>query len=119
MDLNKNGKDDVKEVVDGVTDFISKEGILIGAAVADAVKWLQGELAGVPDIVQGKLSEIIQLAKGDGTKPIGEVVADALTISYNDGHHLFSDVEAGVVDGVKAIKSSVIEAVARITTVVP
>lgn len=119
MDLNNNGKDDGQEIIDGATDFISQEGILIGTAVGNAVKWLQGEIAGIPSAVQAKLADIIKQAKGDGTKPVGEVVADALTIAYNDGHAIFDGVEAEVVAGVKAIDSAVIEAAARITTVVP
>lgn len=119
MDLNKNGKDDVKEIVDGVTDFISQEGVLIGTAVGNAFKWLQGELAGVPDAVQGKLTEVIQLAKGDGTRSLDQVVTAALNIAYDQGHSVFENVETDVVKGVQDIKSSVLEAVARITTVKP
>jgi hypothetical protein len=106
LDLNRNGKDDFIEIADGIL-----------GAVEQAGSWLRGEVAGLLPATQDIFTGALNQAKGPpGTaKPIGEVVADTLTILYNEGHDLFVGAEDVVKAEAKTIKSSVIEAAAGLT----
>lgn len=105
LDLNRNGRDDFLEIKDGVLE-----------AVTSAGAWLAGEIAGLLPGVQQALNDALNTAKGTGaTKPIGEIVADTLTILYNEGHDIFNEASDEVKAGAKEIKSSVIEATAGLT----
>jgi len=110
MDLNRNGKDDFLEVADGIVE-----------AVTNAAHWVQGILVGLaaeaaqaPQLFADVLNHV--KTNDDGSaKPIGEVVADFLTVIYNDGHHVLEGVETNAVEAVRKVESGVVEAVAGLT----
>lgn len=106
LDLNRNGKDDFLEIGDGILE-----------AVEQAGSWLRGEIAGLLPATQEVFSGALDIAKGEAgkAKPIGEVVADTLTILFNEGHDLFTSAADEVKAEAKTISSSVIEAAAGLT----
>lgn len=118
MDLNKNGKDDIAEIRDGVVSFIQQEATLVSGAVSSSVIWLQGILAGVPDAVQTHLTGVIKEVDSEGGD-LGTKVTNTLNLLYNDAKLLERGIEQSVIDGAKAIKSEAIQAIVALTTAVP
>lgn len=107
MDLNNNGKDDVQELKEAAGAFIHDAEKSLEDAATAGWHWLQNELAKLTDEVKTDLKAALVQAAGDD-KPIGEVVADTLTILARDG-----------MDLVEQVGSDVIEALAGLTTVKP
>lgn len=118
IDLNKNGKDDVQEIADGIKEFIAKEATLISEEVASATNWLQGELAGLPDSAQQFFAAAVSKAQSSGGT-LGEQIADTLTLLYNDGLHAAVGIGEDVGAMLKAIPSEVVTAAVGITSKAP
>jgi hypothetical protein len=118
IDLNKNGKDDIQEIADGIKQFIRDEGTLIGSHIASATAWLQGEAAGIPDAAQQYFSAALAKVKATGGS-LGEQVADMLTLLYNDTLHEAVGLGQEASTALKDIKSEVVSAAVGLLATAP
>lgn len=97
MDLNNNGKDDVQELKDAAGTFLTAVGHDLVAAAEAAWEWLKAELAKLSAQALAMLKAAVVEAFGNGDRPLGEVVADTLTILYREARELADEIKSDVV----------------------
>lgn len=87
MDFNHNGKDDIQEIKDGFSEFVSdiKSGNISAALqdVTDAGVWLKGEIEGLVQEAQDFFNWGLQKVRDESTS-LGEAVANMLTLLANN-----------------------------------
>lgn len=96
MDINQDGKDDIQQL----KDFLSDVGTDLLENAAAAWEWLKNELAKIKQLFADGL-EIIKAAINQaigqfGSRPLGELVADTLTILANTAKHIFDVTKSDV-----------------------
>lgn len=94
-DLNQNGVDDLTEL----KTFIQTVGTDLLQDAGEAWQWLLAELAKLAKEALDALKTAIQQALGSAAsgKPVGEIVADTLTILYRDFETLAAQISSDVV----------------------
>lgn len=110
--------EDIKEAGAGVVSFIQQEGALLLSAAQSAGAWLENKLAQISIDAQAFIASAIKQAQADGGSA-GEIVANTLTLLYNDGHAIAASIPDAVKVEARAVESSVVSAAAALTTVVP
>lgn len=95
MDLNKDGKDDLQQL----RTFIEDVGTDLLETANAAWEWLKAELAKLTARALAVLKSAIQsaLASAGAGRPLGEVVADTLTILYREARDIFDEFKSDVV----------------------
>lgn len=113
MDINKNGKDDLQEIVDGVNQFIAdaKAGNVTSLVqdLRNGAAWAVNEFDALCMEAQNFFQAIIARVRASAG-PLGEQVADVLTLLYNEALHAASGLSQVASDQLKALSSQAITA---------
>lgn len=113
MDINKNGKDDIQEIVDGVNQFIADAKALnVNALVADlknGAAWAVNEFEALCQEAQTFFQAVVTKVKATAG-PLGEQVASVLTLIYNETLHAATGLSQTASDQLKALSSQAITA---------
>jgi len=95
MDINQNGVDDIVEL----RAFIQNVGTDLLEDAQQAWEWVKSEVAKLAKEAWAALKTAIQQAMGSigAGKPLGEVVADTLTILYRDFQQFAAEISSDLI----------------------
>jgi hypothetical protein len=122
IDANKNGKDDLQEIVDGVKQFVAdvKSGNL-NSVVADlktGAAWAVDEFNNLCEEAQTFFGAIAAKVKAESSS-LGEAVANALDLIYNEALHAASGLSDMASTQLKNLSSAAITAALGILNSAP
>lgn len=119
MDFNHNGKDDIQEIRDGFSQFVTdiKAGNVNAVVqdVVDAGAWLKAELEGLEQDAQQFFNWGLDRVKAESAS-LGEAVANMLTLLANGNLQSALGLGQTAIDQLKAVTSQIVEAAVGLVT---